>query len=171
MCFLQHSTFSVSFRTPRVGHSRSSSYVFLGETGFGFVPIYRLFEEFLYYLVGFPVAKFYGSEVKEEETFSNRLRKLIFDPFIRVSVSSLLIGGILNLSGVRRPDLYQTVNSILIPLTSIVFLVPLGMVMKVSRVRHYFRECVLVSMIKFLIVPGGVPSLASFWVTDTSEGV
>ena len=52
-------------------------YVFLGEMGFGFVPIYRLFEEFLYYLVGFPVAKFYGSEVKEEETFSNRLRKTL----------------------------------------------------------------------------------------------
>ena len=44
-------------------------YVFLGETGFGLVPIYRLFEEFLYYLVGFPVAKLYGSEVREEETF------------------------------------------------------------------------------------------------------
>ena len=135
-------------------------YVFLGETGFGFVPIYRLFEEFLYYLVGFPVAKLYGSEVKEEEAFSNRLRKLALDPLIRVSVSSLLIGGILNLSGVRRPDLYQTVNSILIPLTSIVFLVPLGMVMNVRRVQHYFRECLLVSMIKFLIVPGVVTFLA-----------
>jgi predicted permease len=110
--------------------------------------------------VGFPVAKLYGSEVREEETFSNRLRKLALDPLIRVSVSSLLIGGILNLSGVKRPDLYQTVNSILIPLTSIVFLVPLGMVMNVRRVQHYFRECLLVSLIKFLIVPGVVTFLA-----------
>ena len=120
-------------------------YVFLGETGFGFVPIYRLFEEFLYYLIGFPIARLYGSEVKEEGTFSNRLRELVLDPLLRVSVSSLLIGGMLNLSGVKRPDLYQTVNSILIPMTSIVFLVPLGMVMKVGRVQHYLRECALVS--------------------------
>jgi predicted permease len=137
-------------------------YVFLGETGFGFVPIYRLFEEFLYYLVGFPVARLYGSEVKEEEPFSDRLRNLTLDPLIRVSVSSLLIGGILNLSGLKRPDLYQAVNSLLIPVTSIVFLVPLGMVMKVRRVRHYFRECMLVALIKFLIVPGVVTPLALF---------
>ena len=34
------------------------------------------------------------------------------------------------------------------------------MVMKVGRVRHYLRECVLVSLIKFLIVPGVVTFLA-----------
>ena len=97
---------------------------------------------------------------EKKKPSSNRLRKLALDPLIRVSVSSLLIGGILNLSGVKRPDLYQTVNAILIPLTSIVFLVPLGMVMKVRRVQHYFRECLLVSLIKFVIVPGVVTFLA-----------
>jgi len=36
-------------------------YIFLGEIGFGLVYIYRLFEEFIYYTVGFPIAKLYGS--------------------------------------------------------------------------------------------------------------
>jgi len=135
-------------------------YVFLGEAGFGFVPIYRLFEEFLYYLIGFPVAKVYGTEVGRKESISTRLRELSRDPFLRVSVSSLLIGGMLNLSGIKRPDLYQTVNSFLIPLTSIVFLVPLGMVMRIGRVQHYWRECILVSLVKFVIVPAVVTSLA-----------
>ena len=135
-------------------------YVFLGETGFALVPIYRLFEEFLYYMVGFPVARFYGAEVREEETFLGRFRKTSLDPMILVSISSLTVGGILNLSGLPRPEFYRTVNSVLIPLTTIVFLVPIGLAMKVGKVRHYFRECLLISFVRFLMVPGMITFLA-----------
>ncbi len=135
-------------------------YIFLGETGFGLVPLYRLFEEFLYYMVGFSVARSYSVTSKEKEAVLNRLKKIAFDPLVLVSVSSLLIGAILNLSGVSRPGFYRTVNSILIPLTTIAFLVPVGLVMKIKRVRSYFKECVLISLIKFLIVPVTVTSLA-----------
>ena len=135
-------------------------YVFLGEMGFGLVPMYRLFEDFLYYMVGFPVARYYGSEAKEEKTFLDRLRKTSLDPLILVSVSSILIGGTLNLSGLARPGFYRTVNAILIPLTTIVFLVPIGMAMKVGEVRNYVKESVLLSLIKFLIVPAAIIPLA-----------
>ncbi len=135
-------------------------YVFLGEAGFGFVPIYRLFEEFLYYMVGFPVARFFASEVHEGETYVDRFRKTSLDPLILVSVFSITAGGALNLSGLPRPEFYRTVNSVLIPLTTIVFLIPIGMAMKVGKVRHYLRECVLLSLVRFLAVPVIVSSLA-----------
>ncbi len=135
-------------------------YVFLGEAGFGFVPIYRLFEEFLYYMVGFPVARFFASEAREGETFMDRFRKTSFDPLILVSVFSITAGGALNLSGLARPEFYRTVNSVLIPLTTIVFLVPIGMAMKVGKVRHYLKESVLLSLIRFLVVPAVVSFLA-----------
>jgi hypothetical protein len=54
-------------------------YIFLGEIGFGLVYIYRLFEEFIYYTVGFPIAKLYGSASVEREGFLNQLRKLASD--------------------------------------------------------------------------------------------
>lgn len=38
--------------------------VFIGEGSLAFVAMYRLFEEFVYYLVGFPIAKMYGQEKK-----------------------------------------------------------------------------------------------------------
>ena len=41
-------------------------FVFLGETGFALVPIYKLFEELSYYAVGFPIAKYYSIGGKEE---------------------------------------------------------------------------------------------------------
>ncbi len=137
-------------------------YIFLGETGFGLVSLYRLFEEFLYYMVGFSVARSYSVEFKEKENVLNRLKRTAFDPLVIVSVSSLLIGALLNLSGLARPGFYRTLNSLLIPLTTIAFLVPVGMVMKIKKVRNYFKECILISFIKFLIVPVTVTCLAFF---------
>lgn len=136
-------------------------YVFLGEMGFGLVPIYRFFEEVIYYAIGFPVARLYSSRPggEEKETVTNRLKRLASDPFVIVSVSSLAAGGTLNLSGFPRPEFYRTVNAILIPMTTIAFLFPIGMAMRVTVVRHYFRECSGISLLKFVIAPGMVTGL------------
>lgn len=135
-------------------------YVFLGEEGFGLVPIYRLFEELIYYGAGFPIARLFASETKERETPLAKVKKLFGDPLLLVTVGSIAAGGTLNLSGLKRPEFYRTLNTYLIPLTTIAFLIPIGMVLKVKRLGRYLRECVAMSSIKFLIVPGGVTSLA-----------
>ena len=86
------------------------------------VYIYRLFEEFIYYTVGFPIAKLYGSESGEREGLLNRLKKLASDAFILVSLCSLVLGSLFNQSGIKRPELYQTVNSIFIPLEALLLM-------------------------------------------------
>ncbi|OGQ08578.1 MAG: hypothetical protein A2026_12150 [Deltaproteobacteria bacterium RBG_19FT_COMBO_46_12] len=135
-------------------------YIFLGEIGFGLVYIYRLFEEFIYYTVGFPIAKLYGSASVEREGFLNQLRKLVSDAFILVSLCSLVLGSLFNLSGLKRPELYQTVNSIFIPLGALLLIISIGLTMKISKVQDYLKECMAVSVIKFLIVPAVMTSLA-----------
>ena len=129
-------------------------YIFFGEMGFGLTLIYRLFEDVIYYVIGFPVARAYSPGGKEKEPVMSRFKQLAFDPFIVVSVSSLAAGGTLNLSGLPRPELCQTINAILIPMTTIAFLFSIGLAMKVRVVRHYLKECFGMSMIKFIIVPG-----------------
>jgi len=135
-------------------------YILLGEIGFGLVHIYKLFEEFIYYAIGFPVAKWYGSSSEKAEDLLNRLKNLASDRFILVSLGSLLLGGLLNQSGWKRPELYQTVNSILIPLSALLLIIAIGLVMKVSKVKEYLGECLAVSAIKFLMVPVATTSLA-----------
>jgi predicted permease len=135
-------------------------YIFLGEIGFGLVYIYRLFEDFIYYTVGFPVAKLFGSAPGEKEGRLSRLKQLAGDAFILVSLSSLLLGGLLNLSGMKRPEFYQTVNSIFIPLGALLLITAIGLAMKITKVRDYLKECLAVSAIKFLIVPAVTTSLA-----------
>jgi hypothetical protein len=135
-------------------------YIFLGEIGFGLVSIYKLFEEFIYYTVGFPIAKFYSTQSGEKESLTSQLKKLVTDIFILVSFWSLVLGCLLNLSMVKRPEFYQTINSIFIPLGAFFLITSIGLLMKISKIREYLKECFIVSAIKFIMVPAVITSLA-----------
>ncbi|MDJ0984066.1 MAG: hypothetical protein QNJ26_00885 [Desulfobacterales bacterium] len=134
-------------------------FVFLGEKGFALVPIYKLFEELSYYSIGFPIAKYYSSSSSKEH-ISDRIKSFTRDPFILVAVSSIVIGGLLNFSGVQRPDFYKNVISVFVPLGTILLLTSIGLALKFRKVRDYLKECMSISVIKFILVPILATSLA-----------
>lgn len=137
-------------------------FVFLGEKGFALVPIYKLFEEISYYGIGFPIAKYYSQGLKEGDRALDRLKSLGSDPFILVAVSSIFLGGVLNFSDVRRPEIYGTINAVIVPLGTILLLTSIGLAMRFRSVRNYLKECFCVAGIKFLAVPVLVSSAAYF---------
>ena len=134
-------------------------FIFLGEQGFALVPIYKIFEELSYYSIGFPIAKYYSGN-QETESVLERIRNLAKDPFIIVALSSILLGGVLNWSGIKRPEFLRTVVSTFVPLGTVLLLTSIGLALKFRRVRDYLKECLSVSIIKFLFVPILASSLA-----------
>jgi predicted permease len=128
-------------------------YIYLGEKGFALVTIYKLFEELIYYSVGFPVAKYFSAMDAKQDSTGHRLKALISDPFILVALSSIILGGLLNLSSLPRPDVFGTINALFIPLGTGLLLVSIGLAMRFKSVRHHLKACTLVSLIKFAIVP------------------
>jgi predicted permease len=134
-------------------------FVFLGESGFALVPIYKLFEELSYYAVGFPIAKYY-SRSGGDERISRRLISLTRDPFIIVALTSIVLGGALNFSGVPRPPVFKSIVAVCVPLGTILLLASIGLALKFKRVRAYVKECVAVSLIKFILVPVLASTLA-----------
>jgi predicted permease len=145
-------------------------YIFLGEAGFGLVSIYKLFEEFTYYTIGFPIAKLYSTGSKGKENLLGRLKNLATDIFILVSLLSLGLGCLLNLSGVKRPEFYQVINSILIPIGALILITSIGLVMRISKIREYLKECISVSVIKFFVVPTLMTSAALLLGYQRIEG-
>ncbi|MGE4282397.1 MAG: AEC family transporter [Clostridia bacterium] len=135
-------------------------YVFLGETSYAFVSMYRLFEEFMFYVIGFPIAKLYGDKDKTDDSRRKSLIKLILDPYIMASFFSIIIGSSLNLSGIARLEAYKMLNDILIPLTSLLLVISVGYNMRVSAVGGYLRECLAIASIKFLFVPVFITGIA-----------
>jgi predicted permease len=116
-------------------------FIFLGEPGFALVPIYKLFEEFSYYSIGFPVARHYsGSAAAADEDTWCRIMRLARDPLIIVSLSSIVLGGILNASGLQRPTFYEIVNAVFIPLGTVMLLISIGLAFRFRKVRDYLKE-------------------------------
>lgn len=128
-------------------------YVYLGEKAFALVPIYKLFEELTYYSVGFPIAKYYSAMDAKQDTPGARLKSLASDPFILVALSSIFLGGILNLSDLPRPQIFGMINAVFIPFGTGLLLVPIGLAMRFESMRHHLKACALVSLIKFAVVP------------------
>jgi predicted permease len=134
-------------------------FVFLGEKGFALVPIYRLFEELSYYAIGFPVAKYYSSSTSDER-IRDHLKNLTRDPYIIMALFSIIIGGLLNFNGVGRPEFYKTVIAVFVPLLSILLLTSIGLALRFRMIGAYLRECISLSIIKFIFIPIMATSLA-----------
>jgi predicted permease len=127
-------------------------FVFLGEKGFALVLIYKLFEELSYYAIGFPIAKYFSSTTRREG-LRDHLKNLARDPYILTAMSSIIIGALLNVSEVERPESYKTLIAVFVPLLSILLLMSIGLALRFRRIRDYLRECFSLAIIKFIIIP------------------
>lgn len=137
-------------------------FVFLGATSYAFVSMYRLFEEFYYYTIGFSVAKLYGKNIQDEDKKGNKILDIILDPYIMLAFLSIVIGLGLNLTGVKRPAIYGPFINLLIPLTTFLLAMTIGFDVRFTAVGAYLKECLSVSIIKFLIIPIIITSIAYF---------
>jgi len=131
-----------------------TSFVFFGEEGFALLALYKIFEELLYYGIGFPVARYYRMEGQDRRAArKTRLLGLLRDPFLLVASGSFLTGMGLNLSGIPRPAAYETVISIFVPVGVFLILVSIGLGMRFSSVGNHLVEGGAIFTIKFLVLP------------------
>ncbi|MDD5013870.1 MAG: hypothetical protein PHW73_02065 [Atribacterota bacterium] len=128
-------------------------YLFLGEKGYALFSLYKLFEMIIYFAIGFPIAKLFSSSVTIKENIVSRLKTVFMDIFVVVALFSMVIGIFLNLSGIERPEFYKIINSIFIPLGTVILLISIGMGMKFGKIRNYINECLAISIVKFVLVP------------------
>jgi len=145
-------------------------YLFLGEKGFALFPIYKLFEQVIYYAINFPIAKSFSDEVVEKESIASQLKKVFTDIFVIVALLSIAIGAFLNLSGIERPEIYKTINAIFIPGGTVILLISIGLAVKFRKVLIYFKECMAISFIKFLLIPFSISAIAVLLGYGVLEG-
>jgi predicted permease len=127
-------------------------YIFLGEASYALASMYRLLEEFLYLLVGYPIARLHGKTTGEEDKQS-ALMKILRDPVFQIYITSISAGLILNFLGVERPSFFSSVSAVIIPFSSFLLVTSIGYRIRFSAIRRYLRECLAISAIKFIVVP------------------
>jgi hypothetical protein len=127
-------------------------FIFLGEEAFALVPLYKLFEAVIYFALWFPIAKSFSPDLQQEDS-KHKILKSIKDPFVSVSILSVLVGYILNISQIPRPVFYSSLNTVIIPLLSLLLIISIGMAMKFGRIKDFLKPALIISCIKFLFIP------------------
>lgn len=135
-------------------------FMFLGEAGFALIALYKMFEEIIYYTIGFPLARFYSGASAQQKSFGQRIIGVLTDPFVAAALSAFLIGLFLNISKIPRPELFATITAFSIPAGTFVLIVSIGLGMRFSRVTIYLKESFGIGLIKFAVVPLIACSLA-----------
>jgi predicted permease len=98
------------------------------------------------------------------------VQRLLRDPFILTALASILIGGLLNVSGVERPAFYGALNRVLVPLGTVMLLASIGLAMRFRRVRDYLKESAAIAVVKFALVPMLATAAAVSMGLGTIEG-
>lgn len=145
------------------------SFVFLGESGFALVALYKLFEEIIYYSIGFPIARYF-SRGDRELTFGQRIRKVATEPFFLAATSAFLCGFILNRSGIPRPPFFETANAIFVPAGTLILLVSNGLGPHFSSLTDKLFDGLAMILIKFIVVPSAAVTAAYFAGLNDIDG-
>ena len=129
--------------------------MYFGESSIAMASLYRLCEEMFYFSVALPVSRRFSRSPRE-----GAARRFRLDPVLAAIVAALALGLVLNLAGVPRPALFGTLSTAAMLAGTVCFLLSIGMGLRLSRMACYARESAAVSLIKFVLVPVLITSLA-----------
>ncbi|MBN1501154.1 MAG: hypothetical protein JW982_13415 [Spirochaetes bacterium] len=144
-------------------------FMLIGEAGYALVAFYLLFERIWYFSAGFSLAKSVSRYSTRKESFSAAAVSLITDPFIALTLASTIIGIIFNMT-MERPELFGTINRIVIPVNSFILMISIGLAMRFGPMRNYLKHALVMGMIKGLIMPAFAFSLGMFFGLDRISG-
>ena len=129
------------------------SFFLIGEKAFALVAFYQLFEKFVYFLAGFPLAKSHSKYDQKGKSAVSIVIESVKDPVITMNTSALVLGSFLNLSGIHRPEVFYSLNQVLIPLSSFILISSIGLAMRFGPMKNYFLPGIVMVVIKSLFVP------------------
>jgi len=133
-----------------------AAFMFYGEEGYALAMLFRVSEPILYYAVGFPVARAFGEEGDEKGGARINLQGIggaLRDPLILRPVAAMVAGGLLNWSGVARPQVLAAITPVLVISSTTLMLLSVGLLLTVSAISRYRAQCLAIGGVKFLLLP------------------
>lgn len=125
-----------------------SAFALFGETAYGLCMLYLLFFTPCFYTLGFWIGSRYGGAARPVGLGAAFTDELRLYPF-----AGMLVGLLLNLTGLPRPLPLEWLNALLIPLDTALILTAIGSQLTLESPLPWLRPCVAMSGIKFLYTP------------------
>lgn len=141
-------------------------FLLYGEQGYGYQQIILLFQYVLMFTFCYPLAQFFyqrahgGNKVSKISVFSILFSKN------QIAVLGILLGGLLQIYGVERPQQLDGVAQIFIHLGAWTGLLPVGYSMDFAKIKLYYKELMDLALIKFVAAPMVIYLLSHLFITN-----
>lgn len=122
--------------------------VFLGENAIALVVLFRMLEDFYYFGLSFPIARRFASSGSKAPP---RNKKFIL--VLGLILAALVCGILLNIYKIERPAAAGSLASLLVLSATVIFLITIGMTLRLSAICKYLKPALLLCLIKFCLVP------------------
>ena len=137
--------------------------VFLGEQAIALAALYRMCEDIFFFGMICPAARYYaatGPRGSEGFRPGRIVRQLLHDKVLRLILGALLLGVALNAAQAPRFPGAGVMASACMLAATVLLLVGIGMGLRLARLHKYTRQWMAMAVIKFLLLPGLMVSLA-----------
>ena len=140
-----------------------SAYIILGEVAYIYVNLVILFQAITNYVIGHSIGNFFGNrhKIKNGPTF----KALVFR-ITNISIIGIIIGILLNASGVPRPEIMAGVVDKLIKVMAWLMLLAVGAAIEFRAAMKYLRDIPLIFFSKFVLLPAFSALLAFLLLSD-----
>jgi predicted permease len=127
-----------------------SAYIIFGEVAFVYINLIILFQAITNYVIGHSIGNFFGNrhKIKNGPTF----KALVFR-ITNISVLGIIVGIILNVSGIPRPEVMAGVLDKLIKVMAWLMLLAVGAAIEFRAAMKYLRDVPLMFLVKFVVLP------------------
>jgi predicted permease len=123
-----------------------------GETGYALVQIIMLTSPLILQLFCFPLAEYYYQSQYKQETIRTPILSLFLNRR-QMPLLGILLGLVLNLSGVYRPVVFGEIFPYLVHISAWLFVVPVGYSLVFQELQDHWKNSLDVLWIKFLATP------------------
>ncbi len=118
------------------------AFVMFGEEGYRIVLLFILFLSITYYLIGFPASD--NIAKARPHYFKIDIRAVRQNPFLALPLMAVIAGVSINLSGLPRPAPLANLVAVVVPVTTVLLGLSIGITLRFSRIGGYRREVLVV---------------------------
>lgn len=125
-----------------------------GEQGFAYIQIIAMFQNIVFFLFCFPMARYYNNILHKNTRSTEKISfASLFFNCNQLPVAGIAAGMLLYAGDVPRPEMLSNLFNVLIHISAWASFFPVGYSIRFSKMKYYYRSILSLLPVKFLITP------------------